>query len=148
LADESIIFVRASDRRVHALLNVCSHRGSRICLEETGHAAKLVCPYHGWCFDHDGTFVTARHMPERASNASLDLRRAHVLVAEDLIFVCLGAEPPDFGPVAADIQKFYAPHGFTRAKICARTSLVLRSNWKIAAENFFECYHCLPSHPE
>jgi Rieske 2Fe-2S family protein len=26
--------------------------------------------------------------------------------------------------------------------------MVLRANWKLVAENFFECYHCLPSHPE
>jgi phenylpropionate dioxygenase-like ring-hydroxylating dioxygenase large terminal subunit len=148
LAGESIILVRAKDGLVHALLNVCPHRGSRICLEETGHAAKLVCPYHAWCFDHDGAFLAARHLPEDANPAELGLRRAHALVVEDLIFVCLAAEPPDFGPVAADIKKFFGPHGLSRARICARTSMVLRANWKLVAENFFECYHCLPSHPE
>lgn len=148
LAGESIIFVRAKGGAVHGLLNVCPHRGSRICLDAAGHAAKLVCPYHAWCFDHDGTFITARHMPEGANPAELGLQRVHVHVVEDLIFVCLADEPPDFEPVAADIRKFYGPHAFPRAKICARTSMVLRANWKIAAENFFECYHCLPCHPE
>ena len=53
LAGESVIFVRAKDGAVHALLNVCPHRGSRICLEEEGSAARLVCPYHAWNFNLD-----------------------------------------------------------------------------------------------
>ncbi len=148
LAGESIIFTRAKDGAIHGLLNVCPHRGSRICLENEGHAARLVCPYHAWSFDLDGRFLTARQMPETAEASELGLRRAHVRVVENLIFVCLAETPPDFEPVAADIRKFFRPHGFDRAKICARTSTLMRANWKIAAENFYECYHCLPTHPE
>ena len=148
LAGESVIVVRAKDGGVRALLNVCPHRGSRICLEPEGRATKLVCPYHAWSFDLDGTFLTARHLPEGADPAELGLRRVQVQVVEGLIHLCFAEEPPDFGPVAADLRKFFGPHGLPEAKIAVRTSLVLRANWKIAAENFFECYHCLPTHPE
>ena len=148
LAGESIVVVRARDGAVNALLNVCTHRGSRICLETEGHASRLVCPYHAWCFDLDGSFLAARHLPEGAEPAALGLRRAHVQVVEDLIFICLAGRPPDFAPVAADIARYFGPHGLTRARICARIPMTIRANWKVAAENFFECYHCLPSHPE
>jgi len=148
LAGESLIIIRAKGGAVHALLNVCPHRGSRICLTESGHATKLVCPYHAWCFDQDGTLLAARHLPPDQDKTQLGLQRAQVRVVEDLIFVSLAAQPPDFEPLAADLRKFFGPHGFGRAKICERTTMTLRANWKIAAENFFECYHCLPSHPE
>jgi phenylpropionate dioxygenase-like ring-hydroxylating dioxygenase large terminal subunit len=148
LAGESVIVVRAKDGSIHAILNVCPHRGSRICLEPEGRVAKLVCPYHAWSFNLDGSFLTARQLPEAAEHEDLGLRQAHVQVVEGLIHICLAQQPPDLEPLAADIRKFYGPHGLPQAKIAVRTTLVLRANWKIAAENFFECYHCLPSHPE
>jgi phenylpropionate dioxygenase-like ring-hydroxylating dioxygenase large terminal subunit len=127
---------------------VCSHRGSRICLEAEGRTSKFVCPYHAWSFNLDGTFLAARQLPAGVDRTELGLRRIHVQVVEGLIHLCFADQPPDFEPVAADIRIFYGPHGFPQAKIAVRTAFVLRANWKIAAENFFECYHCLPTHPE
>jgi Rieske 2Fe-2S family protein len=78
----------------------------------------------------------------------LNLRRAQVAVVEGLIHICLAGTAPDFEAIAGDIRKFYAPHGLSDAKVATRKTFVLRANWKVAAENFFECYHCLPAHPE
>ena len=148
IAGESVILARGKNGAVNALLNTCPHRGSRICLEPEGHAAKLVCPYHAWCFDLEGRFLAARQMPDETDKAALGLIRLRVQVVEDLIFICFADQPPEFGPMAADLKKFFGPHGFARAKIALRESMTLRANWKITAENFFECYHCAPTHPE
>src|SRR5258708_5340605 len=43
---DSMIVIRSNDGVVRAFHNVCRHRGSLICREENGHAARLVCPYH------------------------------------------------------------------------------------------------------
>ena len=53
---ESVIVVRGQDNVVRALINVCRHRGSRICSEPSGHAKSglLVCPYHAWVHTTDG----------------------------------------------------------------------------------------------
>ena len=51
---ESIILIRGRDNQVIAFYNVCSHRGSRICLEEEGKKKLLVCPYHAWSFSAEG----------------------------------------------------------------------------------------------
>jgi Rieske 2Fe-2S family protein len=50
LAGESFILVRGEDGQVRALLNVCRHRGSRLCDQAQGHASqgRFVCPYHAW----------------------------------------------------------------------------------------------------
>src|SRR5438105_383162 len=50
IGNESLIIIRGQDDQVHALFNVCRHRGSRICLEESGNKRSLVCPYHQWVF--------------------------------------------------------------------------------------------------
>ena len=58
VAGESLILVRGRDDEVRALVNVCRHRGSRVCYEESGNARMLVCPYHAWTYDDSGSLVT------------------------------------------------------------------------------------------
>ena len=41
VAGESIILVRGASGAIHAHYNVCRHRGSRVLLECSGHAANL-----------------------------------------------------------------------------------------------------------
>ena len=50
LASDSVIVIRGEDGVVRALANVCRHRGSQICTEESGSAKRLVCPYHRWVY--------------------------------------------------------------------------------------------------
>ena len=57
---ESIILIRGRDNQIRAFYNVCSHRGSRICLEEEGTKKLLVCPYHAWSFSAEGDLKSAR----------------------------------------------------------------------------------------
>jgi Rieske 2Fe-2S family protein len=72
----------------------------------------------------------------------------HVRVVAGLIFVCLANEPPDFSATAHDVTEFLQPHGLDRTRVCRRTVEIIRANWKVVAENFWECYHCAPTHPE
>ena len=57
LQNDSIIIIRGNNGEVYAHYNTCRHRGSLICLEEQGHAPKLVCPYHQWVYDKDGILI-------------------------------------------------------------------------------------------
>ena len=61
---ESIIIIRGRDDVIRAFYNVCTHRGSRVCLEEEGNKKLLVCPYHAWSFDAEGNLKAARFMPD------------------------------------------------------------------------------------
>jgi phenylpropionate dioxygenase-like ring-hydroxylating dioxygenase large terminal subunit len=55
VAGESIILVRGHDQAVRAFLNVCRHRGSRLCRKERGRVTRtLVCPYHAWRYSLEG----------------------------------------------------------------------------------------------
>ncbi|MDB6086147.1 MAG: ring-hydroxylating dioxygenase, large terminal subunit, partial [Gammaproteobacteria bacterium] len=33
-------------------------------------------------------------------------------------------------------------------KVAHRETFSIQANWKLAIENYMECYHCLPAHPE
>ena len=63
-AEESVIIVRSAENEINALLNVCRHRGSRICVENSGCSKRLTCRYHGWTYDLEGQFRAAAHMDD------------------------------------------------------------------------------------
>jgi phenylpropionate dioxygenase-like ring-hydroxylating dioxygenase large terminal subunit len=148
LGRESIIIIRGDKGEVHALFNVCRHRGSHICVAEAGSAKKLVCPYHAWVYDLDGRLLAARNMLADLDKGTYGLARCHVQVGEGLIFISLAEEPSDFAPFAQDMAHFVGPHKLSQAKIAHHKTYVARANWKLLVENTWECYHCGPAHPQ
>lgn len=151
IGDESIVVMRSGggDTAVSAFFNVCRHRGSRICLEAEGHAtSRLVCPYHAWSYTLEGELASARHMGAHFDRADMGLHRCAVRVVEGLIFLCPEPPGPDLGSFWDQMRALFAPHGFRQAKVARRTIHRIRANWKVFAENFWECYHCTHAHPE
>ena len=151
-AGESVIIVRADDGELHAHFNVCRHRGSRVCLEPKGNVKRLVCPYHAWAYALDGTLRSARQMPDDFEPDDYALPSCLITVVEGLIFINFSdresAELADMDLVSENLLPYVTPHGMTRAKIVHREVYPTYANWKLVVENFRECYHCSPSHPE
>lgn len=148
LRNESVIIIRGDKGEVFAHHNSCRHRGSLICLEESGHAAKLMCPYHQWVYNKDGSLHKARLMPDDFKLHQHGLKPVALQVVAGLIFISLSDAPPDFTPVRRDFAPFVNPFKIDLAKVAFQKKYVLRTNWKLVAENFRECYHCGPAHPE
>src|SRR3977135_4043928 len=57
LGRQPVIMTRHHAGRVRALLNRRTHPGAKCANERCGHATRLVCLYHGWTYDTDGTLV-------------------------------------------------------------------------------------------
>ena len=56
IASERAIIMRGGDGVVRAFHNLCRHRGSRVAAKKQGHCKNaLVCPFHGWVYNLDGT---------------------------------------------------------------------------------------------
>jgi Rieske 2Fe-2S family protein len=146
--NDSVIIIRGNKGEVYAHYNTCRHRGSLICLEHRGNTPKLICPYHQWVFDKDGSLLKARLMPDDFDRAEHGLHPVHVEVVEGYIFISLTDNPPDFSKVREDYEPFLRPFKINHAKVAYRKTYQLRTNWKLVAENFRECYHCGPAHPE
>ena len=146
---EQIIVIRENDASVRAFFNVCRHRGSTICSAESGNAPRLVCPYHAWTFGLDGALISARLMPEDFNKADNGLFACHVRVFHGLIFINMSEDAPDdFDATFGDMGPILAYQGIDTARIAYAGSYPTTANWKLVVENFFECYHCVPSHPE
>ncbi|MEJ7616156.1 MAG: aromatic ring-hydroxylating dioxygenase subunit alpha [Pyrinomonadaceae bacterium] len=145
---DSLIITRGRDGEINALFNSCRHRGSIICTEPFGRAVKLICPYHQWAYDTDGSLTSARLMPDDFDKSQFALARAHVRTLEGLIFVCLSAEPPPFELFSEAMLPRLLAHELTEARVCHQKEYSVDANWKLVAENSRECYHCGAGHPQ
>lgn len=143
-----VVITRDDEGVFRAFHNSCRHRGAQVCAEGAGSRTRLVCPYHRWVYDLDGTLVHARSMPETFDPADHGLRPVHLENVAGALFVCLSETPPSFARHRADLEPLLAPHRLEDAKIAHQNTLVERGNWKLVMENARECYHCSASHPE
>lgn len=147
---ESVIVCRGAEGTVHALLNVCRHRGSRVCVTRSGSAVGggFTCPYHAWSYALDGRLRAAREMPASFKRESAGLKTLQLRVLEGLIFISFAASPPSLDDAARALAAAAGTHGWASAKVAHRARFEIHANWKLAVENYMECYHCQPSHPE
>ena len=152
IGDESIVVIRGDDGGLRAFFNVCRHRGSRICLDARGNRRRLTCPYHAWSWDLEGRLVAARGMGEGFERRDYPLHRCGLRVWHGLIFVCLAPEDDpghaSFESMARDMEPVILDHRLEDTRVAARRTYPTAANWKLAIENYRECYHCVPAHPE
>jgi Rieske 2Fe-2S family protein len=148
MADESVIIVRNAEGGVNALLNVCRHRGSRICVEQSGCSKRLTCRYHGWTYDLDGQLQAAAHMGESFDKSRIALKRIHAELLDGMIFINFAENPAPFDDVREHLADCLRPYRLKNARVAHRQSYPIQANWKLAVENYCECYHCGPAHPE
>lgn len=52
-----VLLTRDAQGKVRAFLNVCRHRGARLCPEGAGKKSRFACPYHAWVYADDGELI-------------------------------------------------------------------------------------------
>ena len=144
----SVILLRGNDGRIQALHNSCRHRGSRVCAQERGSSARLVCPYHQWTYDLEGKLLYARQMGEDFDPSGFSLKPVACETAGGYIFISLADEPLDFAPFRTMMEPYFLPHRLRDAKVAHEQTIIEKGNWKLVWENNRECYHCAGNHPE
>ncbi len=155
---ESVLVARGRDGKLNAFLNVCRHRGARICTDESGSVKRAFqCPYHAWTYGLDGKLIAAPNltgMPD-VDRTEFGLVKLHLREWQGYAWVCLADEPPSFeetvmGAVTERLGALEEIDGYTVADLAVgkRISYDVKANWKQIIENFMECYHCATIHPE
>lgn len=145
---DSVIVCRDNAGGIRAFANVCRHRGSRLCIEPKGNVKRFTCPYHAWAFNLDGSVFNARQLDPSHDREALGLFPVAVEVLEGLIYVSLADDPSGFDTLRAALTPCLAPFDLARTKIAHRASYPVDANWKLLVENYNECFHCAPAHPE
>lgn len=148
LLDEEIIVLRNKENKVKAFFNVCRHRGSRVCLEEKGNTSRFSCPYHSWTYNLDGKLLAAKSLREGIDKSKLGLHPCNIESASGMLLINLSDNPQSLKNLQSDLKEPFEMFGFKDLKVAAHKNYPIASNWKLAVENYQECYHCAPAHPE
>ncbi|MDT7933347.1 MAG: aromatic ring-hydroxylating dioxygenase subunit alpha [Sphingomonadaceae bacterium] len=147
---ESILAIRCTDGAVHAHLNLCRHRGSRLVDGGGGCVRKLVCPYHAWTYELDGRLSG---VPERQQYPGLDPARLGLLsveheVWESFVFVRLKGGGPSVAAMMAPHMDWIRPYRFADLRAIGRVTMRRRElNWKTIADNYSDALHIPVAHP-
>ena len=147
--DIPILVTRARDGELRAFLNVCRHRGHPVARGE-GRRETVQCGYHAWTYGLDGALRAAPRSDGEPGfdRGELGLRPIRLETWGPLVFVNPDPEAPPLaealGPLPALLAKALHPGSLEHR---FRVEFDLAANWKVACENFLECYHCPVAHP-
>lgn len=163
VAGESVIVLRGRDDELRAFYNVCRHRGSRLirspalpdfdqpaALNSGQTGAAIVCPYHAWSYHLDGSLRGSPwvRFDERCPKERFSLVPVALERWGGFIFLNLADQPaPLAGELAAPARRL-ANYPLSDLRRGAQIVYDVAANWKVVVENYNECYHCGPVHPE
>src|SRR5215472_229207 len=156
MGEDPVLVVRDTAGEVRAFLNVCRHRGNRLCRAESGNAASFTCAYHGWTYRNDGRLAGVPYIKEAYHN-ELDRERwglapvAQLDNYKGLLFASFDPEAPPLreylGEMAWYLDTFFDRREGGIEVIGGVHKWVVPCNWKFPAENFAgDAYHVTWSH--
>jgi phenylpropionate dioxygenase-like ring-hydroxylating dioxygenase large terminal subunit len=150
VGDVPLVVTRDRDGELHALLNVCRHRGS-IVARGRGNRETLQCPYHAWTYGLDGRLRAApRSRQEQGFETDgIGLAELAVELWGPLVFVNPDPGAPPLADTLGPVPGLVTGAGIEldALRVRRRSEFEIACNWKIAIENYLECYHCAVAHP-
>jgi Rieske 2Fe-2S family protein len=166
VAGESVLIVRSRSGGLSAFYNVCRHRGSRLVMEDpcadggdggsaSGHfKGSIRCPYHAWTYGLEGQLRNAPFLTESDGLRREQLSLHPVAVDMWAGFVFVNLTPSELTPdrslsaQLADTIERTRNYPLADLRVGRRITYDVDANWKTIVENYNECYHCGPVHPE
>lgn len=148
---ESVLVTSDGTGRLHASYNVCRHRGSQLLAPEAPACAAqaLRCPYHSWTYGLDGRLLKAPHVDEPLDPDDFRLHPVAVDTWAGFVFVHLTPERAcPLADAVAGPARSLARYGIGDLVTGATLTYTVAANYKVLLENYNECYHCGPVHPE
>ncbi len=154
VAGESVLVTCDDRSTLHAAYNVCRHRGAQLHpvlphhAPVTCRASALRCPYHSWTYGLDGRLLRAPHA-EVPDAAAFRLAAVGVDTWGGFLFLHLSpGEADTLGEAVAGPAASLAHYGLAGLVTGAVLRYEVAANYKVLLENYNECYHCGPVHPE
>ncbi|WP_375174805.1 aromatic ring-hydroxylating dioxygenase subunit alpha [Pseudooceanicola sp.] len=151
-----LLLLRDRDGQVRVFYNICRHRGMILVSEPRRIEGAIRCPYHSWCYSTQGKLVATPHVGGPGMNTHEGIDRTTLGLIEvpshiwrDVVFINMDGTAAPFAEVHADLiarwSDFDTPlhHGGPDSTF----TLNVKTNWKLAVENYCESYHLPWVHP-
>ena len=156
MGEDPVLVVRDRSGKVGAFLNICRHRGNRLCRADNGNAAAFICAYHGWAFSNDGSLQAVPNLQDAYYN-ELDQSQwglipvAQLDIYKGLVFATFDPNAPPLleylGPTTWYLDVFFDRREGGVEVIGGVHKWQIPANWKMPAENFCgDGYHTGWSH--
>jgi len=145
--DQPVFTIRGRDGSIRSFSNVCLHRMMRL-LDGQGHCSRIVCPYHAWTYDTDGTLVGAPHMKRSTDFNPRDhsLPEIRTEIWEGWVYITLNNDAPSVADSLAPLLPVVADYRMADYIPCVTEDFTWNTNWKLLTENFMEGYHLPVAH--
>jgi phenylpropionate dioxygenase-like ring-hydroxylating dioxygenase large terminal subunit len=137
-----VIILRDHSGVLRAFANTCRHRGSEL-LEGAGQCKLIVCPYHSWSYELDGTLRGAPEMEKTIGFDKADYGLVPIKLDTWGGFLFINFDNAA-GPLTAflgDLPQKLAPYGLENMALARRKTYDIACNWKLFVENAKESYH-------
>jgi phenylpropionate dioxygenase-like ring-hydroxylating dioxygenase large terminal subunit len=156
MGEDSVIIQRDASSRIRVFLNKCRHRGTQLCMFDSGNASSFTCSYHGWTYT-DGA-LTGMPFKREAYRGELDMSALglievpRVSVYGGLIFACWDADAVTLEEYLGDacwyLDNFLIREDMGGLEIVPGPQrYTMPTNWKLLAENFAgDDYHFFHTH--
>ena len=149
MGEEPVILCRDSNGQLRAHLNLCRHRGNRVCRADRGNTKLFTCSYHGWTYANDGKLVLDSFGGLEREKWGL-IPVAQIDSYKGLIFATFDPEAPTLKDYLGDMA-WYLDILFDRreggTEVSGPHRWLLDANWKTSAENFGgDGYHIAATH--
>lgn len=140
-----VLTVRGDDGRARCLVNICRHRGNRVCQQDSGSRRTFACEYHAWTYDRAGRL---RSTVDREGFGDLpreEFGLVELPAAElyGLIWTLPRADASlDVADYAgADLARELSDLRLDQMVLWERAVIEQPFNWKLAADTFLEVFH-------
>ena len=157
-----LLILRDKNNKIRVFHNVCSHRGMILVKEECKLKNTIRCPYHSWSYNFNGELIATPHVggmniheTEGFIKSKSNLKEISTHVWMDLIFINVNKNKKDFegsiDPLEKQWSKFISKEDqklIRHARDFGYFNMQVKSNWKLAIENYCESYHLPWVHPE
>jgi len=153
IIDESIIVVRVSTDEVKAYYNVCQHRGRRL-KEGVGNVGQaIICRFHGWSWNIDGSLRTVTDRADwegcpHFADSDLALKELRVERWGGWYWVSMDPEIEPLLQYLAPIPEVFEHYDLEDMRFAWYKTLVVPCNWKVMIDAFNEGYHTEATHPQ
>ncbi len=156
MGEDPVLVTRDRAGKINAFLNICPHRGNRLCRADDGNAASFTCAYHGWAFNNEGRLAAVPNLKD-AYYDELDQKKwglfpvAQLDSYKGLYFATFDAKAPPLldylGEATWFLDSFFDRREGGVEVVGGVHKWIIPSNWKMPAENFCgDGYHVAWSH--
>lgn len=146
MTDDSLgvpLLITRSAEGLKCFINICGHRGSKLCEDAHGTRKNFVCQYHAWSYRNDGCRLNNKeaHFPDRPE-VSNKLQEVPIEERHGLLWVL--ATPGQSIDVRAHLGTL--DDEFARWRLqdfVLERDVVMQEelNWKYVLDGFLEVYH-------